>query len=41
MESKGIHFTPATVRRKIADNVYIYIYVYIVHTNAVNRNKRR
>lgn len=39
MESKGIYFTPATVRRKIVDNVYIY--VYIVHTNTVNRNKRR
>lgn len=39
MESKGIYFTPVTVRRKIVDNVYIC--VYIVYTNTVNRNKRR
>lgn len=39
MESKGIYFTPATVRRKIIDNVYIYICVYSTHEHGEQKQK--
>lgn len=39
MESKGIYFTPVTVRRKIVDNVYIYICVYSTHEHGEQKQK--